>query len=134
MDDRRCISLELCFHTVVTLLLNRVTTWFLSLRAELPSDMPDFVPATSPGPLDVVLPLPRRGLRVLAPPAVAWAPSMTPADHARALGVIRTQIEAGNTYQVNHTMRWRARSMCDTSNYSVTMSGRCPHPSIQATI
>src|ERR1700687_2945174 len=27
--------------------------------------------ATSPGPLDVVLPLPRRGLRVLAPPAVA---------------------------------------------------------------
>jgi hypothetical protein len=73
MDDRRRISLELCFsyrcdataspcHDLVHLLalaeLNSPALW------------PDFMQATSPGPLDVVLPLQRRGLRVLAPPAV----------------------------------------------------------------
>src|SRR5580693_9094249 len=41
MDDHRCISLELYWHTVVTLLLHRVydVVHLRSRRAELPSNM-----------------------------------------------------------------------------------------------
>mgnify|MGYP002780374145 CR=1 FL=1 len=39
----------------------------------------------------------------------AWAASLTPAEHARQVTAIREWIAAGETYQVNHTFRLRAR-------------------------
>ena len=44
------------------------------------------------------------------PPATpwSWTPSVTPEDYARALAAIRRLIRAGDTYQVNYTLRLRA--------------------------
>jgi para-aminobenzoate synthetase/4-amino-4-deoxychorismate lyase len=54
---------------------------------------------------ETVLPSPRDAA---APPSDAWAPSVDRARYDRAIARIREHIAAGDTYQVNHTLRLRS--------------------------
>ncbi|MFO7534134.1 MAG: aminodeoxychorismate synthase component I [Kiritimatiellia bacterium] len=83
---------------------------------------PAFDPAFLTRPPDPALPLlwfaiyeepvaiPRSALaaRPAPPAAVAWRPTVEQAAHARAIRRIRDHIRAGDTYQVNYTLRLRA--------------------------
>ena len=54
---------------------------------------------------ETVLPSPRDDA---APPADAWVPTVDRAHYDRAIARIREHIAAGDTYQVNHTVRLRS--------------------------
>jgi len=53
---------------------------------------------------DTVLPEPQRD-----PEPTAWVPSVDRGTYDAAIATIRAHIEAGDTYQVNHTLRLRSR-------------------------
>jgi para-aminobenzoate synthetase/4-amino-4-deoxychorismate lyase len=53
---------------------------------------------------ETVLPSPRDG----SPPSDAWVPTVDRARYDRAIAEIREHIAAGDTYQVNHTLRLRS--------------------------
>ncbi|MGF1515307.1 MAG: aminodeoxychorismate synthase component I [Elainellaceae cyanobacterium] len=46
-------------------------------------------------------------------PAIAWRPSISQTDYCRQITAIKAQIAAGNTYQVNFSLRLRAKLPAD---------------------
>ncbi len=65
--------------------------WFAMFERREETLLPE--PQTDPAPL----------------PEGSWVPSMDRSSHDRAIAAIREHIAAGDTYQVNHTLRLRSR-------------------------
>ena len=57
-----------------------------------------------------------------------WAPSASPDQHRAALATIRERIASGATYQVNHTLRLRARLEGDEVAYFAALDAAQPSP------
>ena len=86
----------------------------IAVRSRPPGDPFERLPlawfAMFEGREETVLPEPADGP---APDPGAWRPSVDRAGYDRAIARIRRHIEAGETYQVNHTMRLRSRIQGD---------------------
>ena len=73
---------------------------------------------------ETVLPSPRDG----SPPSDAWVPTVDRTRYDLAIAEIREHIAAGDTYQVNHTLRLRSTSKATSGVSTATSATRSAAP------